>query len=368
MEGRPLESTPARCAVRQAAIRFGLVFWGGVFVVSSALRGLLGAEALIAAVGGKFLRSLVGALISAGIAALLFRLHAWSKARSPDSSLPLLVGASFIVSLVAAPLWPLMRADLLVADISPLQSVAGWNDFRMDIAIGAALFFGWSCLFMTLLFNFEVHEQELRLAAMREESLGAQMRALRYQVNPHFLFNTLNSVAGLIEEGDNARASQMVLSLSDFLRTTLTLDPMHDVPLSHELALQHGYLAIERERFSDRMAVKIDMPEDTRDALVPSLILQPLIENAIKHGVNASTGKVEIALSARREADRLRVSVENDMPLEEAHAPAPQGMGVGLHNVAERLRTRFQGDSTFMSGSVAPGRYRVSIDLPWRLA
>ncbi|WP_237151650.1 sensor histidine kinase [Oryzibacter oryziterrae] len=235
-----------------------------------------------------------------------------------------------------------------------------------DLFICWAGFFGWSSVFLTLLYSFDVRDRERRLAAVREEALSAQMRALRYQVNPHFLFNTLNSIAGLIEGGSATRAERMVISLSRFLRTTLTLDPFHDVRLSEELALQEEYLEIEHERFSDRMTFHIDVPDDVRQALVPSLILQPLIENAIKHGVGALVGTVNISLNARREADRLLVTVENDMP-REAVWPKPVGMGVGLRNVSERLRARFQDDGRLSAGPAEPGLYRATLDMPWRV-
>ncbi|MGY6275218.1 sensor histidine kinase [Methylomonas sp. MgM2] len=231
-----------------------------------------------------------------------------------------------------------------------------------------AMFFGWSCAFLTLLYSFDVRDRERQLAAVREEALSAQMKALRYQINPHFLFNTLNSIAGLIEEGAATRAERMVLSLSTFMRTTLSLDPMHDVSLADEIALQEEYLEIERERFSDRMTFKTIIQENARDALVPSLILQPLIENAIKHGVGATSGQVEIVLSASRIADRLHIAVENDMPCGDAKGSRLPGMGVGLRNIEERLRARFQEEAHFSSGCISPGRYRVAMNLPWRHA
>src|SRR5690606_8318168 len=153
-------------------------------------------------------------------------------------------------------------------------------------------------------------------------------------------------------------------SLSNFMRTTLSLDPLHDVPLADELALQEEYLAIERERFADRMSFRVELEREARAALVPSLILQPLVENAIKHGVGAASGPVDILLRAERDGERLRISVENGMP----GAGERPGMGLGLRNVAQRLRLRFRDDGRLQAGPVAAGRYRAVIDLPWRCA
>lgn len=243
----------------------------------------------------------------------------------------------------------------------------GWDANSNGLFTCMAVFFGWSCMFLTLLYSFDVRDKERRLAAVREEALSAQMRALRYQVNPHFLFNTLNSIAGLIEEGSATRAEKMVLSLSTFLHTTLTLDPFHDVPLADELALQEEYLEIEYQRFSDRMTFDIDMSPEVEKALVPSLILQPLVENAIKHGVGQMTGASSIYLGASRQGDRLRLLVENDMPINTPRQ-AVRGMGIGLKNVAERLRARFADEGHFSAGVVGPGRYRASLDIPWKTA
>nr|WP_255563969.1 histidine kinase [Hyphomonas sediminis] len=189
------------------------------------------------------------------------------------------------------------------------------------------------------------------------------MQALRYQVNPHFLFNTLNSIAGLIEEGEVLRAERMTLSLSTFLRATLELDPLRDVPLEVELGLQQEYLGIEQERFSDRMCFSINVPAEVRQALVPNLILQPLIENALKHGVGRSSELTEIRIKAWRDDETLWITIENEIGSSSGE-PMPTSLGIGLKNVADRIQARF-GYSGYFNARVAEGNlFRVKIGLP----
>lgn len=348
----------------RAALLMGLIYWAGVFAFSSILWWIVGTNPLESAVG-KLIHYTICAPLTVGMAGLLFWVHRKLRARG-EVPLGWLVALCFVMSLAAAPLWALTGFKVYAFWIAPLPAIWDWLDFGYDMVYGGGLFFGWSCLFITLLYSFDLRERERRMAALREEALAAQMRALRYQVNPHFLFNTLNSIAGLIEEGANDRAGRMVMSLSTFLRTTLALDPMADVPLADEVALQGDYLAIERERFSDRMALRIDLPDELRGARVPSLILQPLIENAVKHGVGRATGRVEISLTARREANRLWLTVENDMPgSDPGDTGRAAGTGLGLRNVADRLRARYQGAGVLDAGAVTPLRYRAALDLPF---
>jgi two-component system sensor histidine kinase AlgZ len=229
----------------------------------------------------------------------------------------------------------------------------------------ALLQFRFSFIWNAIVFGFYVAALSLLNAQRRK--LDAELRALRYELNPHFLFNTLNSIAGLIEEGSGGRADRMVLSLSRFLQTTLSLDPLHDVPLAEEIALQRDYLAIEHERFSDRMAFDIRLPPELEAALVPNLILQPLIENAVKHGVAPARKSVTIVLEAKREGAWLVLSVENDLP-DAQGVRKPAGMGVGLRNIADRLQARFGSRWRFSSGPVEEGRYQAAITLPFRTA
>lgn len=345
-------------ALKSAILQLSLIYWACMFGADTILGYSIGIDPIESA-PLKFILFGAGAGMAHVMSAILFRM--WGV------DFPVKAILAFLMTAVAAPL--MTAIDFLNYMIcqypEPVQFDRTYSSFMLIEF--ASMLFGWCCLFMALVYCFEVRDRERRLAAVREEALGAQMRALRYQINPHFLFNTLNSIAGLIEEGAAPRAERMVLSLSSFLRTTLSLDPLHDVPLSEEIALQEEYLEIERERFSDRMAFSIDLDHEAGDALVPSFLLQPLIENAIKHGVGASTGKVAISLHASREADRLKIAIENDIPTGTAER-RQIGTGLGLKNVSDRLRARFASEAMLHSGSLANGRFRVSVELPWRVA
>lgn len=234
-----------------------------------------------------------------------------------------------------------------------LRSILFW--------IGAYL--GWSALFLAQQYSAEVIDRERQLSELREQAYAAQMRALRYQINPHFLFNTLNALATLIEERDVGPAERMVLSLSAFLRSTLALDPMQDITLGEELGIQARYLEIERERFSDRLTVAIDVPAELHRAWVPSLILQPLVENAVRHGLGALDGAVRIRIGADANRNILNIHIDNDAP--EQSRPSTE-TGLGLRNVAERLATRFYEAGTLTGGRMEGGRFRATVSLPLR--
>lgn len=334
------------------------LFWLSVLITDSILWGVVGADPIESAIGKLILNSF-GALLTIAITSLLYQFRQVGILGK--------AALAFIFALIAAPLYSLFDYGIYTWWMGPAVAEFNMVNFGYTMVSSAAMFFGWSCLYVSLVYSFEIRDRERSLAAAREEALAAQMRALRYQVNPHFLFNTLNSIAGLIEEGAATRAERMVLSLSTFLRTTLALDPMHDVPLADELTLQADYLDIELERFSDRMRVSIDAPDDVRRALVPSLLLQPLIENAVKHGVGCSSDPVGIRISARRNADRLVIVVENDVRPNDG-AGAPRGFGIGLRNVADRIQARFGSEGSFTAAISDGPVFLAKIELPWRSA
>lgn len=197
-------------------------------------------------------------------------------------------------------------------------------------------------------------EQEMRVLA-RE----AELKALRAQLNPHFLFNSLNSISALTTI-DPARARKMCVLLSDFLRKSLKLGEQSFVPLSEELDLLRSYLAIEEIRFGERLKPEWDIPEDATSIQVPALLLQPLVENAIKHGISVLPEGGSLRISAKLLSEDLELRVENSV---DADAETPKGLGMGLRQVRQRLLGRYGPDILFEAG-LSGDRYHVRMSFP----
>ncbi len=325
-----------------------------IIFLTTVMRGFLGGERYELTAARMMLFALAPVMIVVVSLALL-----WSRGRS----LRMMAAQSVALSLGAACIFGLLDQSLNVYESQ--QVAFDVRDFSYNMLYGSALVFGWCCLLVAYLFSADLMERERRMHAWREEAMNAQMRALRYQINPHFLFNTMNSLAGLMEERAVDQARTMLLSFSSYLRATLTLDPSADIPLEEEVAMQQGYLDIERERFSDRMQVTVDVPASLGKALVPALVLQPLVENAVKHGVCSMQGPVQIVVSACAHDNQLRLVVENDfLP------PAGRmslGTGIGLMNVRERIALQFPARAALTTETVNEGRrFRATVCLPLR--
>jgi LytS/YehU family sensor histidine kinase len=234
-----------------------------------------------------------------------------------------------------------------------------------DVAQWIMVWFGyclaWTGTHLALTYHWEAVDQQRNSAVMRELAQEARVAALRYQINPHFLFNTLNSISSLVLEGQNAEAEGMLLNLSTFLRSTLGADPGGVIALSEEIGLQELYLAIEEVRFSERMRVRIDVPEALAAAPVPPLILQPLIENAVRYAVSPSERLTTIRIAADRCAGDLRLRVEDDGDVDE---PPPSGTGLGLANVRERLNAHFGRRARLEAGPRREGGFRAEMRIP----
>ena len=244
--------------------------------------------------------------------------------------------------------------------------------YGLDIAVTWLFFYiAWSAFYLANQAQVEALGAQRRLADAESAAQAAQVRALRYQVNPHFLFNTLNSLSSLVMTGRTDRAETMLLALSTFFRTSLSLDPSADVSLAEEIDLQRLYLDIEKARFPDRLTVEIDIPHDLEQARLPALLLQPIVENAIKYGVSKSRKAVLVRIEARRLADnRMSLEISNRLKhggKEELPAATHEGTGLGLANVCQRLEARWGSRASCRSGPMTGGGYKVALTIPIEL-
>ena len=209
------------------------------------------------------------------------------------------------------------------------------------------------------------HERELRTAELEKRLTQAKLQALQMQLNPHFLFNTLHSISSLMHR-DVEAADRMIARLSDLLRLTLESTDAHEVPLRQELAFLDRYLEIEQTRFGDRLTVQREIAAETLNALVPNLILQPLVENAIRHGIAPHAKRGQIELHAQRDHDMLQLRVsDNGGGIGEKGSPQE---GVGLSNTRARLQQLYGEKHRFELSPAAKGGLIVTLQVPFRLA
>ena len=250
--------------------------------------------------------------------------------------------------------------------IIPVSAATRHADIPRVIADGLVtwyFFFGaWAALYLALSSAGQLRMAERRAARAEAEAHSAQLRALRYQVNPHFLFNTLNSLSSLVMARRSEEAETMIVNLSTFFRSSLALDPAEDVTLADEIRFQRLYLDVEKVRFPNRLQVETDVPADLEGAMMPPLLLQPVVENAIKHGVARSREPVTVAIRAREQDGCLIVEIENGGA--EPSGDEEHGTGVGLINVCDRLAARYGDDARCDHGPLPGGGYRVTISLP----
>jgi signal transduction histidine kinase len=246
--------------------------------------------------------------------------------------------------------------------IAPAETYSDFWRKLLDVALGRYfLLLAWASTYFALLAGVQARAAQRREEQFRSAAKAAELRSLRYQVNPHFLFNTLNSLSALVMTGKAERAEKMIQTISRFYRHSLANEPTADVALRDEFDLQQLYLDIEAVRFPTRLVCVFDLPHDLEDARVPGMILQPLVENSVKYAISAVARPVTITLAAREEFDRLVITVSDDGP--GVPQGANHGFGIGLANVRDRLEARFGPDIGFTSAPV-PGGYRTEIRIP----
>ncbi|HET8902262.1 MAG TPA: histidine kinase [Holophagaceae bacterium] len=302
------------------------------------------------------------ALVGAGMGLLPYYLaRGLPTGRTTPTRLALTWGSAAIVD---GALWAAVGSWISGHLLSRLPGLAGLSAITEKalpflLVFGVLLYLACAAFYYLLLAQDQAEEAEQARLTMQLLAQEAELKALRAQLNPHFLFNALNSISALTSV-DPLRARDMCVKLSDFLRRALGLGERASVALSEELELSRGYLAIEQVRFGQRLRLDWQVEPAVEAALLPPLLLQPLVENAIKHGISPLPEGGEVRLEAHLDGATVHILVENPV---DPDAPRPQGLGLGLKQVRQRLLGRF-GEAAVFEAGIKDGRFVVRLSFP----
>lgn len=279
-------------------------------------------------------------------------------------------GASIVTVVMAAALVAFIDAWVFSTQ-NRGSDTAGLQLFLGAFYLSITLLGAWSALYYAINFYLTVEEQADQLLRLENQASSAQLAMLRYQLNPHFLFNTLNSISTLVLLKQTDRANAMLSRLSSFLRYTLINEPTAQVTIEQEIETLKLYLEIEKMRFEDRLRPVFNIDPAVAQARLPSLLLQPLVENAIKYAVTPKEEGAEISVTAQPAGENVRIVVSDTGPglnegLTRPNTPSCAGTGVGLANIRDRLIQAFGERQSFETRST-PSGFSVSIEMPLNL-
>ena len=236
------------------------------------------------------------------------------------------------------------------------------NRFGMEILLYGFIF----GIIGVIQFQIRAQQDAMKSLELQRQLSAAQLRALQMQLEPHFLFNTLNAITTLVELGRRDEAVEMLSHLNAILKSTLKRTTPEKVPLSQELEIVENYLAIEQVRFADRLRIEIKVDPSALDSLVPCFLLQPIVENAIRHGIAHCENSGVVEASARREGTRLHLEVRDTGS--GPHGPSKPGNGIGLNNTRERLTHFYQNSYDMKAHPLDTGGFKVAITIPYERA
>ena len=371
----PIQPTPFFADKNRAFWTLQSAGWGGAFLLR-AITGLVGGQDWSFLVNVA-IEAVTGFSISLVLSVIYQRLI---------SVRPLVTWASTVLVLFVG----VGIFTFIIAWVTSLTRTSFDGDF-VALYIGfliwpLTLLGAWSALYFAINYFLQVEEQADRLERLEMQATSAQLAMLRYQLNPHFLFNTLNSISTLVLLKQTAPANAMLTRLSSFLRHTLVTEPGGKVTVEQEVEMLKLYLDIERMRFEDRLQTDFRIEPGAGEACIPSMLLQPLVENAIKYGVSPQEEGATISLVAQIAGSRLRVTVTDTGPgIHHTVRPEggsqggiPDGMlersrrttstGVGLANIRDRLAQAYGEDHRFEIRSPDSGGFTVNIEIPYEAA
>lgn len=310
---------------------------------------------------------LVTAIISVTVTWALYRCLILVGDRTAPAVLILTIPTIFLALAIA------YLTDLILAYPTPvLEHISMQHGLSIDMALSHLfdtafvdylMLVCWGGLYLAMANSRKTQAALIHSRNLERVTRESEMRALRYQLNPHFVFNALNSVSSLIIDKKNGQAEHLVDGLADYMRTVLHDDEGDMITVEQEIAQQVRYLEIEQVRFPKRLSFEVYMDDDVRDWKIPALIIQPLVENAIKHGVARSCKPVAITITALRDADRLKLVVANDGRMQTGDDKV-NGTGTGLANIRERLVALYGPAAALFAGNDNEDKVMATIIIP----
>lgn len=313
-----------------------------------------------------FIYAIIESIVGYCLTLLLSALYSFYRRlpRIPGALLTLatLGLATLIYAVLCAFTFSFINLDKMAEPGISFTVIAG------TIFVNFTVLAGWSALYFGINFYLIVEQQADQMEVLENQASHAQLAMLRYQLNPHFLFNTLNSISTLVLLKQTERANVMLSRLSSFLRYTLANEPTAHVTLAQEVETLKLYLEIEKMRFDERLRTHFDIDPRVSKARLPSLLLQPLVENAIKYAVTPQEEGADITVSARLVGERVLIAVSDTGPgLIEVKARPTLSTGVGLANIKERLAQSFGADHRFETQSNLGEGFGVEIEIPFQI-
>ena len=283
----------------------------------------------------------------------------WRKSFRLATALVVSVLLSYFLGVLCTVVSALVSLHFDTPTVALSWSLVAAEAFEATIVLVA-----WSAFYFGIKHYGTVEEQSSRLLAFEATAREAQLQALRYQLQPHFLFNTLNAISTLVVSKQPEHATEMLAKLGDLLRNTLSFPEIHVVTLREELAVTEEYLSIEQVRFGPRLAVFFNVSPQAYAAQVPRFLLQPIVENAIRHGVACCPKGGEVIIRALAIAEQLRIEIENDRVSQGTPQAKERGEGVGLANTRARLETLYGARGNITVSYLQNNRFLVSIQFP----
>ena len=304
------------------------------------------------------------ALATSGFAITLLLRLPYRLLRRRGAAITTVAFCGVAFSALGAGLWMAAYNFVMTAFVlkHPGAAIAHFPDLTNTIYYSFVLI-AWSTLYFAIPRVLEERHDRERLANAVALAQQAELRALRLQLNPHFLFNSLNAISTLIADAKNAEANRMLVRLSDFLRMTLTTAQGDEIAISEEIEFARQYLFIERSRFEERLQIAISIADEARSGLVPPMILQPLVENAVRHAILPRENGGIVAIRVTRENGCLRIAVSDDGPGLDPLKPA--GSGIGLRNVRDRLSHLYGARGALTLSRSDLGGAAVTLEVPF---